>query len=57
MSRRAHIAWLLVVFAAGAVFLLSLGSDVWEAYAAIASVAVATYLIALRKSTKRRPSV
>lgn len=57
MSRRAHVLWQMAVLASGGVFVLSLGSDVWEAYATLAGVVALGYVIALWSKKKRRPSV
>lgn len=46
MSRRAHVLWLIAVVASGAVFIFSLGSDVWEAYGTIAGATTLGYGIA-----------
>lgn len=52
MSRRAHVLWLIAVVASGAVFIFSLGSDVWEAYLVLFLALIGAYLFLLARSSR-----
>jgi len=56
MTRTAHIAWGAAAVLLFHVFIISLWSDVWEAFLTLFLAVSAAYFLAIRRSRKRQQS-